>query len=147
MWRVDPTGMFWRIDASAVGRGALKIEEELLSKAREWRDASKSNAGELNDKDENTTVPYNDLSNDDVKSYLASLTVDEALDVANDCLVNGIMTSIKPATHVQSNERMRKIQQERGLRKRIQTAIIRPSALGLPRIELLQGIKVAGRVD
>jgi len=37
LWRVDPTGQFWRLHASAVGRGGMKIEAELLQHVQRWK--------------------------------------------------------------------------------------------------------------
>ena len=112
IWRVDPTGQFWKCEASAVGRGTVEVEAELLSRVRLWKkkktktniatimadeDSTTSEEVEqptvLTDDDDDDDEILNEviISNEDVRSYLGSLTEDEAVRVASDCLVNGIM--------------------------------------------------------
>lgn len=120
LWRVDPTGQFWKCDASAVGRGTVEVEEELLNRVRQWKkknnnkkknehdDTSSSVAvvqstitSSLTDNDNNGDDELNQvrITNNDVRSYLSSLTEDEAVKIASDCLVNGIMNCKGTPTH------------------------------------------------
>ena len=137
IWRVDPTGQFWSIDAGAVGRAAIDIETELLNKVTQWRKQKTQQMSE-NESQFGTR-------NLDVKSYLSTLTVEEALEVANDCLVNGIISSIKRGNHKQSlhtNGLLDILLLDAGLRRRLKSAIIRERPLGAtranPSIELVR---------
>jgi len=112
IWRVDPTGQFWKCDASAVGRGTVEVEAELLSRVRRWKKneanmkkqrimAEEDGSSSTSSVAEEPTVSSADddddemkqvmITNNDVRSYLSSLTEDEAVSVASDCLVDGIM--------------------------------------------------------
>ncbi|KAL9186154.1 hypothetical protein ACHAXT_005392 [Thalassiosira profunda] len=126
MWRVDPTGQFWRVDASAVGRGALDVESELLSRIRSWKkeqSEQRTDASECN------------VLQEDVRAYLGSLSVSETVEIAKDCLIKGIMKSRRVAT---TSEKMDTERIERGLRKRIRAVAIRSGSLdrSKPRIEV-----------
>lgn len=137
MWRVDPTGQFWSLDAGAVGRAAIYIEAELLNKVRQWLNAGKQQTSE----EEDTDLV---VSNKDVKAFLSSLTVEDALTIANDCLVNGIKSSIKHDSNLHSNELLdNSLLYDKGLRKRLKSAIIRAAPFGItrasPSIELIRG--------
>eukprot|EP00986_Skeletonema_menzelii_P011743 scaffold6160_cov104-Skeletonema_menzelii.AAC.1 len=53
LWRVDPTGQFWKCDASAVGRGTVEVEEELLNRVRQWK--KKNNNKKKNEHDDTSS--------------------------------------------------------------------------------------------
>ena len=120
LWRVDPTGQFWKCDASAVGRGTVEVEEELLNRVRQWKKKNNKKKNEHDDTfssvavvQSTTTSSFTDndndddddelnqvrITNNDVRSYLSSLTEDEAVKIASDCLVNGIMNCKGTPTH------------------------------------------------
>ena len=131
LWRVDPTGQFWRLGASAVGRGALLVESELLSLMKKRK---RLETEQHNDEEEEDTEC--DILHEDIRSFLGSLSVEEAVDVATDCFVNGIMKSVQKKLGSRKNENdMRQLEQ--GLRKRVQAIVIRSNALGQPRIEIV----------
>ena len=135
IWRIDPTGQFWRLDASAVGRAAINVESELVNKVRSWKI---KDTKQLADQEPSEVG----VTNTDVKTYLASLSVEEALTVANDCLVHGIMSSMTRDTrNLHSNGILDSSLLEKGLRKRIRTAIIRTGPFGVSKsyIELVRG--------
>ena len=125
LWRVDPTGQFWRLHASAVGRGGTKIEAELLQHVRRWKKLEQKQ--QQNDKEEDDVH----VSREDIRTYLGSLTVKEAIEVATDCFVKGIMSSYMKEKQSSSKEDIldRKLF-EIGLRKRIQTVVLRSNTSG-----------------
>lgn len=119
IWRVDPTGQFWNLDGGAVGRAAPNIDAELIDKVRIWK---KSGTQQTPAQDEPKLI----ITNDDVKAYLSSLRVEEALSVANSCLVDGILSSVNRRNHdLHSDRALDNSQLEKGLRKRLKSAIIR----------------------
>lgn len=140
LWRVDPTGQFWRLDASAIGRGCSEVEREFLRHVKEWkrntRGGSTQPEGSNDDlsevEEEGTTL----IQNIDVRAYLGSLSVSDAVLLATDCLVNGIMTrrsrmrrrrrknSMIDRTSEDNGNRIYK----RGLKKRVRVLIIRSNA-------------------
>ncbi|KAL3773598.1 hypothetical protein ACHAWO_010794 [Cyclotella atomus] len=138
IWRVDPTGQFWSLDAGAVGRAAIEIEAELLNEVRQ---RLKKNDQEKHDvKDEQQKQP--DVSNTDVKTYLSSLKVEDALTLANDCIINGIVSSMKRNDPNLHSNGLLFSSLDKGLRKRLKTAIVRPAPFGMTRtnsIELVRG--------
>ncbi|KAL7549187.1 hypothetical protein ACHAWF_012453 [Thalassiosira exigua] len=115
LWRVDPTGQFWRVDAAAVGRGALDAESELQTRVRRWKSKK---ADWEHDNELECAVRH-----EDVRAYLGSLTPDEAVQVATDCLVEGIMRRSKIGKVV-NDPKVEEIL-ARDLRKRIQAVTIR----------------------
>ena len=157
LWRVDPTGQFWRTDASGAGGGGARAESELLSRVRGWarrgRDAATSSEGGRgggdDDDDDVDDRRHNDdadggsavddfaVDNADVRAYLGTLSPSEAVEVAIDCLVNGIIAGgderrrwrRRDATHAedgdghQTSER-RRLSYELGLRRRVRAVII-----------------------
>ena len=146
LWRVDPTGQFWRLDASAIGRGCFEVEREFLRHVNDWklsRNGCKSIGGRAQlagnsddfpeeEEDDNGTV----IHNVDVRAYLDSVSVNDAVQLATDCLVNGIMnrrSSMRRRSRRNSMsdsvalERRNKIY-ERGLRKRVRAVIVRSNA-------------------
>ena len=125
LWRVDPTGQFWRLHASAVGRGGMKIEGELLQHVQRWKKLEQKQ--QQNDDEEDDVH----VSREDIRAYLGSLTVNEAIEVATDCFVKGIMSSNMKEKQSSSKEDIldRKLF-EIGLRKRIQAVVLRSSAFG-----------------
>jgi hypothetical protein len=86
-----------------------------------------------NEEEEDTEC---DILHEDIRSFLGSLSVEEAVDVATDCFVNGIMKSVQKKLGSRKNEKdMRQLEQ--GLRKRVQAIVIRSNALGQPHIEIV----------
>ena len=133
LWRVDPTGQFWRLGASSVGRGALHVESELLSLMKKRKRLETEQHNEEEEEEEDTEC---DMLHEDIRSFLGSLSVEEAVDVATDCFVNGIMKSVQKKLGSRKNEKdMRQLEQ--GLRKRVQAIVIRSNALGQPHIEIV----------
>lgn len=132
IWRLDPTGQFWKLDASAVGRAAINVESELLNKVRKWM-MKKYEQMYL----EESKV---DISNADMKAYLSSLNVEEAVRVANDCIINGIMSTMKRSS-IHSDGTLDSMVLETSLRRRVKTAVIRPGPFGVSNsyIELVHG--------
>ena len=146
LWRVDPTGQFWRLDASAIGRGCFEVEREFLRHVNDWtlsRNGCKSIGGGAHlacssddfpeeEEEDNSTV----IHNVDVRAYLGSVSVNDAVLLATDCLVNGIMNRRSSMlrrrrrnsmTDSVASERRNKIY-ERGLRKRVRAVIVRSNA-------------------
>lgn len=129
LWRVDPTGQFWQLDASAVGRGAINVEAELLQRVKTWLLKQTQNSDILISTDEESSSQRDqdlslDITNHDVKAYLCSLSIEEAVDVAIDCLVKGIMGSMKRGAGNPSIVK-EKMQLEQGLRKRVHAVVMR----------------------
>jgi hypothetical protein len=161
LWRVDPTGQFWRADASGVGRGGARAESELLRRARSWvgrgrgvatveegRGGEEDNHDDDDDDDEDgrrrddadggSAVDDFAVDNADVRAYLGTLSTSEAVEVATDCLVKGIIAGggkhrrrrQRNAVNVEdrgdghhSSERQR-LSYELGLRRRVHAVII-----------------------
>lgn len=125
LWRVDLTGQFWRLHASAVGRGGMKIEAELLQHVQKWKKLEQKQ--QQNDDEENDI----DVSREDIRTYLGTLTVKEAIEVATDCFVKGIMSSnMKDKQSSSKEDILDKKLFEIGLRKRIQTVVLRSNTSG-----------------
>ena len=94
IWRIDPTGQFWSCDAAAVGRGAGVAESFLLKEiARRMKSPANVEDAEIDDdeEEENGDDGIDDgmasLTNQDVKKFLLSLSVDEAIALAQNCLL------------------------------------------------------------
>jgi len=95
IWRVDPSGQFWSCDVATVGRGAGVAEAFLLKQiARRMKSLvdEKSRGGGDDDNDEeddndDVEEAMASLSNPDVKKYLRSLSVDEAIALVKDCVL------------------------------------------------------------
>mmetsp|Transcript_18682 Transcript_18682/g.28311 ORF Transcript_18682/g.28311 Transcript_18682/m.28311 type:complete len:179 (+) Transcript_18682:38-574(+) len=141
LWRVDPTGQFWRLDASAVGRGAASVESELLRRVRSWKtktnkqlqDDGIDNVDDGDDGDGGDESEC-DILREDVRAYLGGLSVEEAVEMATDCFVDGIMaprrrrgssTAVMDGSHDGIM-----MQLERGLRERVQAVVIRSNSFG-----------------
>ena len=152
IWRVDPTGQFWKCEASAAGYGTLEVEAELLSRARAWKksitmkdDESSTESkttrrtrtlnGKEVDEDEEM---MNDgiISNEDVRMYLASLTEEEAVKVASDCLTDGLLNCNRSAAadlqKVNKNKNEVSFRDWRAydVRRRMQCVVLRRSCNG-----------------
>ena len=149
IWRVDPTGQFWKCEASAVGYGTMEVEAELLSRARAWKKSitmkddeslteskatTRTRTLNRKDVDEDEEEMMNDviISNKDVRMYLASLTEDEAVKVASDCLVDGLLNCNRSAAadvqkEVIKNKNEVSIRDWKAydLRRRIQCVVLR----------------------
>lgn len=95
IWRVDPSGQFWSCDVATVGRGAGVAEafllREMARRIRSPADMEGSRGGDEHNEEE----IYNDdleetiasLSNRDVKKFLGSLSMDEAISLARECVL------------------------------------------------------------
>ena len=118
LWRVDPTGQFWRLDASAVGRGATNIESELFQRIRRWKMKQQKHIEEEDI----------DVLHEDVQSYLGTLSVKEAIKVAKECFVNGIVRNQKELAGSKDDAVHARMIFEQGLRRRMQTVVIRSNA-------------------
>jgi 20S proteasome alpha/beta subunit len=94
IWRIDPTGQFWSCDAAAVGRGA-GVAESFLLKEITQRMKSPANVEDTEEDDEEEEENDDDgiddgmasLTNQDVKKFLLSLSVDEAIALAQKCVL------------------------------------------------------------
>ena len=155
LWRVDPTGQFWRTDASGAGGGGTRAESELLRRVRIWagrrgRGAATTSEGgwggggdddddqRRNDADGGSAVDdYFAVDNADVRAYLGTLSPSEAVEVATDCLVNGIIAGSgkrrrrlrRDAMHAEDGDghqmsERRRLSYELGLRRRVRAVII-----------------------
>ena len=130
MWRVDPTGQFWRMDASAIGRGCMNVEAELLQRVKDWKikqSTMRSNDQQQQSSDVNDDQSECEVLHEDVRDYLGSLSTKEAVELATNCLVDGIMKSRKQNRAFLAKDAKMTAQVEQGLRKRIQAVIIRSS--------------------
>jgi len=157
IWRVDPTGQFWKCDASAVGRGTVEVEAELLSRVRRWKKneanmkkqrimaeedgssttssvAEEPTVSSADDDDDDDEMKQVMITNNDVRSYLSSLTEDEAVSVASDCLVNGIMNCKGAPSYNHHSEKRNggnssslRDWMEYDLRRRMQCVVLRSS--------------------
>lgn len=124
------------MDAGAVGRAAINIEAELINKVRLSIKREKQQYSE--EEGEKQTA----ISNADVKSYLSSLTVEEALDVANDCIVNGVIASMKQIDpNLHSNGFLASPLLDKGLRRRLKTAVIRSTPFGATQSSIVELIR------
>ena len=95
LWRVDPTGQFWRLDASAVGRGAINIESELIERIRRWKiekQIQQQNEKHTEQRHDNTleNVDECNIFHNDVREYLGTLSLNQAVEVAKNCFIDGI---------------------------------------------------------
>ena len=80
LWRIDPTGQFWRCQGAIVGRDSDRAEEEILSRLGERM---------VNNNDTRSDDIDNDSDRDatmDLETYLESIRCDEALELICDCL-------------------------------------------------------------
>jgi len=87
IWRIDPTGQFWSVDACAIGRGALTCEQALTRRImiglHTQRKLPLSVSNQLkNNKDKNNYLNPDRLSNLMIKEYLSVLSYRDALDLA-----------------------------------------------------------------
>lgn len=136
IWRVSPTGQFCRSDAAAVGRGAFDVEAEFLNVVKKWRKRQEertvgvdtsSSSSENVEAEEDDDDAYS-LSNSDVREYLDTLTVDEALSVAAESLLEGVLLASLRGTKsggvVAGVAEERKRNARNLLRKRIRATIM-----------------------
>lgn len=131
IWRVDPTGQFWKCEASAAGRGTVEVEAELLTRVQQWKKKNEvmplTNDGSI----DNSELDDQDvrITNNDVRSYLSSLTEDDAVRVASDCLVNGIMNCKGTPNEKRGGKGTSSLRDwmEYDLRRRMQCVILRSS--------------------
>ena len=103
IWRIDPTGQFWNCDAAAVGRGAGLVEGAMLRYVRKWKfqkdqkincdDGNDNDKYNDNDNDDNNDDNNDDIdtlitsiTNTDVKNCFESMTFDDAIKFAIDCI-------------------------------------------------------------
>ena len=116
LWRIDPTGQFYKVIASGIGRGGIYAELELMNYVRRWKrgELYKQKQQLLSQRQQETlattttllttTMEEQDeddeeedevivITTNDVQSYLGTLTPNDAIELAIDCLVNGIVAS------------------------------------------------------
>lgn len=137
LWRVDPTGQFWRSDASAAGRGATGAEAELLRRAKRWSHEQRRHDDDDEEEEGYDECHDDDVGHDDVRAYLGSLSAEDAIELATDCLVDGIMKSRKRSSFANVDSSMA-ARLEGGLRRRVQAVVIRSCDIRQtkPRIEI-----------
>lgn len=153
IWRVDPTGQFWKCDASAVGRGTVEVEAELLSHVRRWKNKNEAipltNDGKIDNDSELDDQEYVRITNNDVRSYLSSLTENEAVRVASDCLLNGIMNCKGSPNEKLGGKSSSSLRgwMEFDLRRRMQCVILRSSCgVGSKQSSLMKSYEVVQRL-
>lgn len=83
LWRIDPTGQFWKCHAVAVGAEADRVEEILYQ--RLWDGAQSFHNG--------TTI----------QQYMYILTPDEALKLACDCIFERLVALLPPVSSTTSS--------------------------------------------
>ena len=116
LWRIDPTGQFYKVIASGIGRGGIYAELELMKYVRRWKRGAlyKQKRQLLSQRQQETlattatllttTMEEQDeddeeedegivITTNDVQSYLGTLTPNDTVELAIDCLVNGIVAS------------------------------------------------------
>ena len=126
LWRVDPTGNLARLEAGAVGRGALQIESQLLRRVELWKRAKRRLTIESEMQTGDNYIDAPAVSNEDVQGFLTSLSEDEAIDVAHQCLIEGIMESRN-----EGHEDARVTEQVRiQLKRRVNSVVLRSDAVG-----------------
>jgi hypothetical protein len=77
VWRIDPTGQFWKCHAAVAGADAYRVEELLYDKI----DNGARTSGES-----------------EISSYLSKLSSDEAIRLACDCLMDRIRELLPPSS-------------------------------------------------
>ena len=95
IWRVDPSGQFWSCDAAAVGRGAAVAEAYLMKEIARRMTSSMDMEGSRGGDDYDEEEIDNDVleetmasfSNNDAKKFLRTLSMDEAIALARDCVL------------------------------------------------------------
>ena len=111
IWRIDPTGQFWSCDAAAVGKGAGVAESFLLKEiARRMKSPANVEDTEVDEEEEED---FDDdgiddgmasLTNQDVKKFLLSLSVDEAIALAQKCVLKVYEDELKLPAHNTCND-------------------------------------------
>ena len=87
IWRVDPTGQFWKCRAVVVGRGSVKAEQELLARICKSEKSKESTPAEA------------------IHKRIAEWSMEEALLAARDCIRCAL--SVKPDDKDQQKIRLR----------------------------------------
>ena len=95
IWRVDPSGQFWSCDAATVGRGAAVAEAYLMKEiARRMTSSTDMEGGRGGDDFDEEEIDNDvleetmaSLSNNDAKKFLRTLSMDEAIALARDCVL------------------------------------------------------------
>ena len=92
LWRVDPSGQFWKFRAVVLGRHAARVEERLLEKLRQAAGLDGCEGGDNGT--ENTTTAttsssaVSNMSVTVIKDWIGNhLTMKEALRIATQCVV------------------------------------------------------------
>mmetsp|Transcript_19585 Transcript_19585/g.44242 ORF Transcript_19585/g.44242 Transcript_19585/m.44242 type:complete len:404 (+) Transcript_19585:185-1396(+) len=130
LWRVDPTGNLVQLEAGAVGRGAFHIESQLLRRVELWKREKRRLAIESECQtgddpiEEGGEAPV--VSNEDVHEFLSSLSEDDAIDAAHQCLIEGIMAS----RNVGHEDARVTEQVEIRLKRRVHSVVLRSDADG-----------------
>mmetsp|Transcript_23780 Transcript_23780/g.28057 ORF Transcript_23780/g.28057 Transcript_23780/m.28057 type:complete len:453 (+) Transcript_23780:41-1399(+) len=100
IWRIDPTGQFWKCNAAAVGRGAGNAEATFLRQVEKWKRGKKlglEQADHESTEDQTGDLDslVNNLTNNDVKGYFQTLSFDEAMVLACRCCASALKMSKK----------------------------------------------------
>jgi len=100
IWRIDPTGQFWKCNAAAVGRGAGNAEATFLRQVEKWKRGKqlgleKAGSESIEDQTQDLESLVNNLTNNDVEGYFQTLSFDEAMVVACRCCVSALKMSKK----------------------------------------------------
>jgi len=95
LWRIDPTGQFWKCHAAAVGKGAGNVEAMFLRKVEKWkRDGMETEQRRLaEDQTQELESLVNTLTNKDVRGYFRTLSFEEAMVLACRCCASALKLS------------------------------------------------------
>ena len=117
IWRIDPTGQFWNCDVAAVGRGAGMAEISFLKRILKWKQKGKCHDNDNNnndddeeneedkegnqdkkeedddDDDDNVMALLSMISNQEVKEFLSSLDVNQALALASEIMLETLFNN------------------------------------------------------
>ena len=84
VWRVDPTGQFWKCQATIVGRGSVLAEAKLMAQLHEQSTADNPTATSHSSNDEASSA----LPGVDIKDQLRALGRDEAVVLCKSAIVD-----------------------------------------------------------
>ena len=95
IWRIDPTGQFWKCHLATIGRGAGYIEHAMLLHVYKWKQEQKNHQQNHQQDNENDTtgsssIEMKDLvsqiTNEDVKQCWDEMTFDDVMEFICDCI-------------------------------------------------------------
>jgi len=100
LWRIDPTGQFWKCSAAAVGKGAGNAEATFLRQVEKWKsegelESEKRGIKKTQDQIQDLETLVKVLTNKDVKGYFSTLSFEEAVILACRCCASAMKLSDK----------------------------------------------------